>query len=150
MGAKNSGHGVGVHLILIADDSVLLGLRENTGFGDGYWSTPGGGLERGEAAKQAVIREAREEIGISLAPEDLALTHVCHHFDPDGNARIGLYFTTRRWTGEPINAEPDKCTKLAWHPLDALPDNTVGYARHAITAAAGGVLYSEHDWPDAS
>lgn len=141
------GHGVGVHLILIADGSVLLGQRANTGFADGDWSVPGGHLEAGEPAVRGAAREAAEELSIEIAETDLEFCHLCHHLDPDGRARIGIFFTATTWRGEPVNAEPDKCSKLAWHLLDALPEKTVDYARTAIRLAAAGTRYSQHGWP---
>lgn len=141
------GHGIGVHLILIADGRVLLGQRENTGFADGWWSLPGGRLEQNEPASQGAAREAAEELGIQVAEADLSFAHLCHHLDPDGRARMGVFFTATTWEGEPVNAEPDKCSKLAWHLLDALPANTVDYARTAIRLAANGTRYSQHGWP---
>lgn len=140
------GHGVGVHLILIADGSVLLGRRENTGFADGCWSVPGGRLEAGEPLKFGAAREAAEELGIEIDEADLEFAHLCHHQDPDGKARIGVFFTATTWRGQPTNTEPDKCSKLAWHLLDALPANTVDYARTAIHLAAEGTRYSQHGW----
>jgi 8-oxo-dGTP diphosphatase len=141
------GHGVGVHLILIADGSVLLGLRENTGFADGCWSVPGGRLEPGEPLTAGVVREAAEEVGIEIAEADLEFAHLCHHQDPDGRARLGVFFTATAWAGEPINREPEKCSKLAWHPLTMLPDNTVDYARTAIHYAIDATHFSQHGWP---
>jgi 8-oxo-dGTP pyrophosphatase MutT (NUDIX family) len=35
----------------------------------GQWALPGGGLEPGESATQAALRELREELGLALAPE---------------------------------------------------------------------------------
>src|ERR1700728_2330663 len=99
---------VGVHLILAADGKVLLLRRANTGFADGCWSVPGGCLDAGETLPQAAAREAREEIGVIIDPADLAFTHLCHHADPDGQARVGVFFAARRWDGEPVNAEPGK------------------------------------------
>lgn len=142
------GHGVGVHLILIADDRILLGQRANTGFADGSWSVPGGRLEVGEPAVCGAAREAAEELGIAIAEADLTFCHLCHHLDPDGRARLGIFFTATIWSGEPVNAEPHKCSKLAWHLLDALPENTVDYARTAIRMAAEAIPYSQHGWAD--
>lgn len=36
-----------------------------------FWTTPGGGLEPGETHEQAAIREAREELGLDLAPAEI-------------------------------------------------------------------------------
>src|ERR1700722_5803939 len=37
------------------------------------WSLPGGGIDRGEAPVDAAVREAREEIGLTLDPARLTL-----------------------------------------------------------------------------
>ena len=37
------------------------------------WSLPGGGIDRGEAPLDAAVREAREEIGLTLDPAQLTL-----------------------------------------------------------------------------
>ncbi|HMQ65784.1 MAG TPA: NUDIX domain-containing protein, partial [Arachnia sp.] len=36
-----------------------------------WWFTIGGGIDDGESARDAAVREVREETGIVLAPEDL-------------------------------------------------------------------------------
>ncbi len=51
---------------------VLLQKRQNTGYMDNrYDLSVSGHLEPGENASQAVVREAKEEIGIEVALEDL-------------------------------------------------------------------------------
>ena len=144
--AHSRGHKVGVHLILIADSRVLMGLRENTGFADGSWSVPGGRLERGESIQAAVIREAEEELGIRVDPAHLTFVHLCHYLDPDGQARLGVFFIATAWDGEPVNAEPLKCSTAAWHPLDDLPPKTVDYVRSAIDDYLASRSMSLHGW----
>lgn len=139
---------VGVHLILVQDDQVLLLLRANTGFGDGLWSVPGGCLDAGESLPEGAAREAREELGILVDPDGLTFAGLCHHLDPDGQARIGAFFTASRRTGEPINAEPGKCDKIDWHPLDDLPDDVVTYIRTGIDAYRHGQAFSLDGWRD--
>jgi mutator protein MutT len=137
---------VGVHLILADGRKVLLLRRANTGFADGSWSVPGGSLEHGETLPQAAAREALEEIGITIDPADLSFAHLCHHADPDGLARVGVFFTTRRWAGEPINAEPHKCSEICWHDLGDLPTDIVTYIRTGLDALNKGTTFTLDGW----
>lgn len=59
------------------------------------------------------------------------LAVVCHHNDAD-EARIGMFFSCDKWSGEVTNAEPGKCEKLAWFTSLELPTPTVGYVQAAI------------------
>jgi 8-oxo-dGTP diphosphatase len=120
--------------------------RANTGFADGSWSVPGGSLEEGETLPAGAAREAREEVGVTIAPADLAFAHLCHHADPDGLARIGVFFAASRWEGEPVNAEPDKCSEIAWHELSELPDDIVSYIWTGLDACDQGWAFSLDSW----
>lgn len=51
-----------VRLILLQESQVCLVHS----VGEGYWTFPGGGIERGETPEQAACREAREEVGAEL------------------------------------------------------------------------------------
>jgi hypothetical protein len=59
-----------------------------------------------------VIREAHEEAGVLTDPADLAFSHVVHRRNPEGQPRIGFFFTATRRQGEPVNREPHKCAAL--------------------------------------
>ncbi len=62
--------------VIVADDgrgeaSLLLTRRaEQLSTHAGQFALPGGRVDRGESALEAARREAREEIGLELAPED--------------------------------------------------------------------------------
>jgi 8-oxo-dGTP diphosphatase len=137
---------VGVHLILAEGRKILLLRRANTGFADGWWSVPGGSLEQGETLPQAAAREALEEVGIRIDPTDLTFAHLCHHADRDGLARVGVFFTTARWAGEPVNAEPHRCSEIAWHNLDDLPTDIVSYIRTGLHAYNDATTFSLDGW----
>ena len=125
-----------VMLILTRDEHVLLAQRQGTGYADGQWNLPSGKVEPAEHAEAAIIREAHEEIGIRLDPTRLTPVGAVHYRNPEGHTRLGLFYTTPAEPsiqGEPFNAEPHKCAKIGWFPLDLLPHNTVPYTAAGIS-----------------
>jgi ADP-ribose pyrophosphatase YjhB (NUDIX family) len=135
---------VDVHLILRRGDDILLGRRQNTGFADGCWHLPAGHAEDGESASAALVREAAEEIGVRIDPGDVRFVHLMHHRTDTG--RIAVFFEVTRWTGEPMNTEPDKCAGWKWFPLGALPEQMIVYAEQALNHYADGQTYAERGW----
>jgi 8-oxo-dGTP pyrophosphatase MutT (NUDIX family) len=134
-------HPVDVLLILTDGDQVLLALRDGTGYADGQWNLPSGKLEIGEDAVSGLIRETREEIGICLAHDAPRLVATVHHRNTSGHARVGLVFAARHDPtryGQPVNAEPHKCAKIAWFPSDRLPPNTYPYTAASVAAYRKG------------
>jgi 8-oxo-dGTP diphosphatase len=106
----------------------------------------GGTTWAGETLPQAAAREALEEIGVTIDPADLSFARLCHHADPDGQARVGVLFTARRWAGEPVNAEPHKCSEIAWHDLADLPSDVVSYIRTGLDAHDHGTTFALDGW----
>jgi 8-oxo-dGTP pyrophosphatase MutT (NUDIX family) len=137
---------VDLHLFLTnSKGRVLLLRRFNTGYQDGNYSVPAGHLEANESAVEGIIREAREEIGITLLENNLKLCHVMHQMS-SGSSRIGLFFEVDEWTGNPINKEPNKCDDLRWYNIDNLPVNLVLYVKQAIKYWHEGTAYSQFGW----
>jgi ADP-ribose pyrophosphatase YjhB (NUDIX family) len=135
---------VDLHLILRSGNRVLLGKRRNTGYGDGEYALPAGHLEDGEAATLGMVREAAEEICLTIDPATLTLRHVMHHRTNSG--RVGLFFEASAWSGEILNGEPDMCEGWAWYDLDALPEPVVPYVAEALEYIRNGVGYTERGW----
>src|SRR5438309_4580840 len=61
---------VGIGSIIIEGDRVVLVKRAHPPI-QGHWSIPGGVLEVGEMVREAAIREAREETGLIVEPDEL-------------------------------------------------------------------------------
>ncbi|MFA4998854.1 MAG: NUDIX domain-containing protein [Candidatus Paceibacterota bacterium] len=133
-----------VYLVLMKDNKILLSRRYNTGYFDNYYSFPAGHLDGEETFKQAMIREAREEVGIVLNPSDLELIHAMNR-KISGNERIDFFFTTKKWQGEPKIMEPEKCDDLSWFEFNNLPDNIIPYVKQAIDSFLNNINYSERE-----
>jgi 8-oxo-dGTP diphosphatase len=61
---------VGVGAIIIEDVRLVLVKRAHPPLQE-QWSIPGGVLEVGELMRQAAVREAREETGLTVEPGEL-------------------------------------------------------------------------------
>ena len=113
-------------IIIDANDSVLIARRApGIGWMPGKWALPGGKLEPGETAKQAVVREVKEEMDLDLITVE-ELTGI--------NYPIPVFWSDE-WTGKvKINEEH---TEFAWVPLKKLPEydtvpHMVSFVRRAL------------------
>lgn len=138
---------VSVHLFLMCKGKVLLMQRFNTGFEDGNYCLVAGKLEENESVSNAMIREAKEEIGIQIL--EMHVVHVMSRLGIDGS-RIDFFLAADKWLGTPINKEPDKCCNLSWFDRNSLPTNTIPYIKQAIIEITKGNTYSEFGWDNHS
>ncbi len=123
---------------------MLLLRRFNTGYEDGRYSVPAGHLDGNETVV-AAIREAREEVGVTIAPADLAVVGVMHR--KTDAERIDFFAAATRWVGDPHNCEPHKCDHLLWADLDRLPRNVIPYVRRALENHRAGRWFDSFGWP---
>jgi ADP-ribose pyrophosphatase YjhB (NUDIX family) len=112
---------------------------------NGHFGLPGGKVEKDENFIAATIREANEETGTKLKPEDLKLILTGQRKHPDSNW-VDVVFEAQSWSGEPFNAEPDIHGELVWLDPDHLPDNMVPYTRIYIEQIQAGNNYVEYGW----
>lgn len=120
-----------VYILLRKDNQILFLKRKNTGYCDDFFSLPAGHLDGGEPAVVAAAREAKEEVGVDVRPQDLHLVYTQHRVAESGDhERMNLYFETKKWRGTPVNAEPDKCSEIRWAPMDEPPDELIPELGH--------------------
>ena len=98
--------------LLDAEGRVMIASRPEGKSFAGQWEFPGGKLEKGETPEQALSREMEEEMGITIAPQNLSpLTFVSHAY-PDLKFHLLMnLFACRLWQGTP---HPKEGQKLAW------------------------------------
>ncbi len=127
-------------LFISQEGRILLGLRapwKRTW--PCHWDTIGGRVEAGESLDQALVRELREEVGVT--PTAYRLVAMVRERQPElyGKALHHVYAVTSWQGGEPANV-CDEHTELKWFSVSemALLTNIVDrdyalFARQAMT-----------------
>ena len=133
-------------LILRKEKKILLIRRYNTGFDDGFYAFAGGGVDGDEPNTSAVMREANEELGITLKKEDLKVVHALHIKSINGGEYVQFFMQANKWEGEPKIMEPNKCDDVKWFSLDALPQNIMPSVKSVIEHVNNNIFYSEFGW----
>lgn len=109
-----------VGAIIVKEDregqKILLTKRGITPF-LGKWCLPGGHIDPGEPAKQAIIREVKEEIGLDFE------ARFFQYFDeiiPEQDIHAVVLIFSGTATGEP-KPQPGEVTEIQWFsPAEAL------------------------------
>lgn len=93
---------------------------------------PGGHTEKNEEIKEAMRREAKEEIGIDIKSEDLILYKVLNRKINEDVEYIDFIFKTKKWTREIKNCEIDKCEEIVWFDKNEIPENTIEFVKEVL------------------
>ena len=151
---------VAAGVLVRPDGRILMGSRPAGKPYAGYWEFPGGKFEPGESAGEALERELREELGLTVKESFPWFSRVLDY----PHARVKLYF--RRcwhWDGEPRSLEHQQFGFFTLAdipgellPLDGmiagwtgLPDTAEGMPREAacgticaqVTGQRTGLVY---------
>jgi 8-oxo-dGTP diphosphatase len=117
-----------------ADSRVLIAQRPEDKTMAGLWEFPGGKIEYGELPEQTLIRELKEELGITVSEACLAPLTFASHSYPDFHLLMPLY-VCRRWEGTISALEGQQ---LAWVKPNRLreyemPPADVSLVSHLMT-----------------
>ena len=103
---------VAAAVMLRADGSEFLLARRPEGkVYAGYWEFPGGKVEAGETVREALVRELREELGISVTACSPWLTRVFTY--PHATVRLNFWRVTA-WDGEIGITAPLEHSAVNW------------------------------------
>jgi 8-oxo-dGTP diphosphatase len=130
--------------LLVRGDTLLLARRsEDRSFYPGVWDVIGGHCDDGESPADTLVRELREEIGITADTfEEIAVLDEPRPAE-HGEAAYHMFIVTEWSGGEPRLLGPEHST-LCWLNVDdalALPLAHPAYGelfRRAIGLARGG------------
>ena len=115
--------------IILRGDEVLICQRRAGHPMEFKWEFPGGKIEPGETAEQALVRELEEELGIhaELGPP---LTRIVHNYRNGGAVDL-QFFVVYRFQGE---LENRVFNDFRWVPLTTL-------TRYDFLAADRGLIH---------
>jgi 8-oxo-dGTP pyrophosphatase MutT (NUDIX family) len=122
---------------------ILLQLRQSTGYMDGYWDASSSGhVEENEFVMDAVVRETKEEIGITVEKKDVEFAAFTYCLFEHATYCY-IYFDIKNYSGEPKIAEPEKCADLKWFGLEKLPENMISDRKETIQNYMKGIRFGE-------
>lgn len=127
---------------LILEQSGKVLLMAQTTENGGKFTLPGGTVEGAEFTKTTLIRECKEELGITLKPDDLILIHVLHKKKGKDN-RITMYFSAQNYSGNLVALETEKFRGVTWCNIQRLPLKTSATVKHVLQQVRMGERYSE-------
>jgi 8-oxo-dGTP diphosphatase len=119
----------------------LLFLAQTKPNGGGY-TLPGGKIEGLEFAKDALVREVFEEVGVIVNRKSLELVHITHR-KLRSIIEIIFIFKAKDWSGEMVVKETDKFREAIWRPADEAPERLTTVLKYTLNRIAKGKMYSE-------
>jgi 8-oxo-dGTP diphosphatase len=101
--------------IIIRDRKLLVERSK----GKEFFIAPGGSIESGETAKQALVRELKEEFQIKVQEDDFESfgTFRAEAAGQEGKVVEMEVFTVNRWLGEPT--ADNEVEEIAWITSDS-------------------------------
>ena len=103
-----------------------------------------GHIEHGETAKQAAIREAKEELNIDIEEKDIEFAHVMSNLASKEEC-FDFFFIVNKYRGTIKNCEEDKCVEMCYISMEEIKNtkNIFTTTNIALNSIFEGKTYSE-------
>ena len=135
-----------VYIIIKNDkNEILLQRRQGTKLWPGFLALPAGHIDTGENAYDAVIREAKEELGIQININDITDTFIVNRKNKSLMPYFDVYFEINNYTGNIEIKEKEKCSELVWVNINSLPEDMIDFEIEAIKNNQNGIKFSVID-----
>jgi ADP-ribose pyrophosphatase YjhB (NUDIX family) len=121
-----------VCVVVIDDGNILLTKRNDFHI----WCLPSGGVEDGETAAEAAIRETKEESGVDIQLKALVGIYSRPAEMPTGHAMVFSAIPT----GGELRVQPGETLEVRYFPFDELPSDLAFGHRRRIEDAVQGII----------
>jgi 8-oxo-dGTP pyrophosphatase MutT (NUDIX family) len=103
-----------IAVVIKRNEKYLLIKRAKKGFAEDYWCPITGEVEKGETQKHAVIREAKEEMGLEVEP--VRKVWEC----PTADGQYILHWWEARMIEENVKVNSDEVKESKWVDVDEM------------------------------
>lgn len=124
---------------------ILLQRRQGTKLWPGFLALPAGHIDKGENAYDAIVREAREELGIGININNIIDTFVVNRRNKSLPTYYDIYFEINNYNGNIKINEPEKCSEIVWYDINNLPKDMIDFEIEAINNNLKGIKFSVID-----
>lgn len=119
--------------IILRDDKVFIALRKSNQHQGGLWEFPGGKCESSESTSITLLRELKEECGITIT-DHILFKKISHDYG-DKQVELSFYKVTG-FDGDPIGREGQE---VRWVAISDLSSYDFPDANKPIVAELMGV-----------
>lgn len=123
-------------------NEILLQRRQGTKLWPGFLALPAGHIDANENPYEAIIREAKEELDISIDIKNITDTFVVCRHNKSLMPYYDIYFEISNYEGDIKINEPSKCSELVWHDINNLPNDMIDFEIEAIKNNLNNIKFS--------